>query len=141
MFQIYLLAVIVNILAGMALSGSFLNRRISWFSEYMDFMNNASYRVILGIVNFLVAIINLFRIYPGDIPVIGDFLPSLAGFITGIILVVEFIVGSRTKDAATENTGFFERVNLFFKPYTTVIGISSIVIGILHALLPRIPLL
>ena len=140
MFQLYLFTVLSTVLAGLALASGFMSKRFERFSEYTDFMANAVYRVILAGVSILVGIINLFPSYDGDLAIIGDLLPSLAGIITGILLVAEFITDRKgeERDKAAE---LAEKVESFSGPYLTIVGLSSVVIGILHAVLNKLPLL
>ena len=140
MFQLYLLTVLTTILAGSALASGFLSERFERFSDYTEFMANPVYRVILGSVSILIGIINLFKTYEGDIAVLGELFPSIAGVVTGLILLAEFVNKRREDDEGTaaEIAG---KVGKFSGPYLTVIGISTVVIGVLHAILPRLPLL
>ena len=139
MFQLYLLTVLTNILAGLALAGVFLSERFERFGEYTDFMSNSWYRVILGAISLLVAVINFFPAYEGDIAILGELLPSLAGLATGILLLAEFVNSRRTEDA-NKTVEIAEKVETFSGPYLTVVGIASVIIGILHAVLPKQPL-
>ena len=140
MFQLYLLTVLTNILAGLALAGGFLSERFERFSEYTDFMDNSMYRVVLAGVSILVGIINLFNTYEGDIGFIGDLLPSLSGIITGVLLIAEYI-SNRREGAQDKATELAEKVGSFSGPYLTIVGVSAIIIGILHAVLVRLPIL
>ncbi|MCD6342363.1 MAG: hypothetical protein J7L76_01100 [Spirochaetaceae bacterium] len=140
MFQLYLLTVLTTVLAGLALATGFLSNRFERFSEYTDFMGNPVYRIILGGVSVLVGIINLFPSYTGDIAVLGNLLPSLAGIVTGLLLIAEYFSSRRTEEES-KTVDIAEKVEKFSGPYLTIVGISSIVIGILHAIIPRLPLL
>lgn len=140
MFQLYLLTVLTTILSGAALASGFLSERFERFSEYTEFMTNSLYRVILGAVSLLVGIINLFKTYPGDIGFLGELFPSLAGIIAGILLLVEFM-NARKEDDESKASEIAGKVGQFSGPYLTIVGVASVVIGILHAVLPRLPLL
>ncbi|MCK5736966.1 MAG: hypothetical protein KAH21_10830 [Spirochaetaceae bacterium] len=140
MFQLYLLTVLTNVLAGLALATGFLSERFERFSDYTDFMGNSVYRIILAAVSLLVGIINLFPTYTDDIAVLGDLLPSLAGIITGILLITEYL-SSRKSGNESKTTGLAEKVEKISAPYLTIVGIASVIIGILHAVIPRLPLL
>ena len=140
MFQLYLLTVLTNILAGLALATGFLTERFERFSEYTDFMGNAVYRIVLAFLSVLVGIINLFPTYSGDIAVLGELFPSLAGIVTGILLFTEYI-SSRKKEDESKTAELADKVEKFSGPYLTIVGIASIIIGILHAILPKLPLL
>jgi len=139
-FQLYLLTVLTTVLSGLALATGFLSNRFERFSEYTDFMGNPVYRIILGGVSVLVGIINLFPSYTGDIAVLGDLIPSLTGIVTGILLIAEYFSSRRTEEES-KTVDIAEKVEKFSGPYLTIVGISSIIIGILHAIIPRLPLL
>lgn len=140
MFQLYLLTVLTTVLAGLALATGFLTERFERFSEYTDFMSNSTYRIVLAIVSLLIGFINLFPNYSGDIPVLGDLFPSVAGITTGILLLTEYL-SSRKSEDESKTVELAEKVEKFSGPYLTIVGIASVVIGILHAILPRLPLL
>ena len=140
MFQLYLLTVLTTVLAGLALATGFLSDRFERFSEYTDFMGNSVYRIVLGGVSVLVGIINLFPSYTGDIAILGDLLPSLAGIVTGILLIAEYFSSRRTEEDS-KTVDIAEKVEKISGPYLTIVGISSVIIGILHAIIPRLPLL
>lgn len=140
MFQLYLLTVLTNVLAGLALATGFLTERFERFSEYTDFMSNSIYRIVLALVSLLIGIINLFPTYSGDIAVLGDLFPSLAGIATGILLLTEYL-SSRKNEQVSKTVEIAEKVEKFSGPYLTIVGIASVVIGILHAILPKLPLL
>lgn len=140
MFQLYLLTVLTTILAGSALASGFLSERFERFSEHTEFMANTVYRVILGSLTILIGIINLFKTYEGDIAVLGELFPSIAGIVTGLILLAEFI-NKRREDDDTKTAEIADKVEKFSGPYLTVIGVATVVIGVLHAILPKLPLL
>ncbi len=140
MFQLYLLTVLTNVLAGLALATGFLTERFERFSEYTDFMGNAVYRIVLAVLSLLIGIINLFPTYSGDMAVLGELFPSLAGIVTGILLITEYI-SSRKREDESKTAELAEKVEKFSGPYLTIVGIASVIIGILHAILPKLPLL
>lgn len=139
MFQLYLVTVLTNVLAGLALAGSYLSTRFDRFAVFNDFMENSVYRVILGIVSLLAALINFFPNFEGDIAFIGNLLPSLSGLICGIILLSEFI-NQRRDEGEMRSSDIAEKVERVSAPYQTAVGIVAVFVGILHAFLPRLPL-
>ena len=141
MFQLYLLTVLTTILSGSALASGFLSERFEKFADFTEFMANSTYRVILAVVSLLVAVINLFKTYPGDIGVLGELFPSLAGLVTGILLLAEFISARREEENVSKTAEIAGKVGRFSGPYLTVVGVAAVVIGVLHAVLPRLPLL
>lgn len=140
MFQLYLLTVLSTILAGLVLAGDFLSRRFMRFTEFFEFMDNAIYRIVLGIVSILIGLINLFPNFDGDIVILGNLLPTLTGLISGVILIASFITAQKDNNESTV-ASIADKVDHFSSPYLTVVGIASICAGILHAIFPRLPIL
>ena len=141
MFQIYLLTVITTLLAGLALASGFLSERFPRFSDFTEFTANTTYRLILGTLTLLIGIINAFSTYPGDIPVLGELFPSLAGLAAGILLIVQFITSKSPSGSESKAADLADRVERFSGPYTAIVGLAVIIVGILHAALPELPLL
>jgi hypothetical protein len=139
-FQLYLLTVLTNVLAGLALASGFLSDRFERFGEYTDFMSNSVYRLVLASISVLIGIINLFPTYQGDIAVLGELFPSLVGIATGILLIAEFL-NQRKGEEENKASDIAEKVEKISGPYLTAVGIASIIIGVLHAILPKLPLL
>jgi len=139
-FQLYLLTVLSTVLTGVVLATDFLAKKYESFANDMNFTRNAGFRLILGIVAFLVGFVNLFKTYEIDIAVIGDLLPSLAGMLGGILLLSDYVSSHKSK-SSSESGGLAEKVERFSAPYLTIVGVSSMIIGILHAILPRLPVL
>jgi len=139
-FQLYLFTVLTNILAGHALASGFLNARFKNASKHTGFAKNGLYRMILGAVSVLIGIINLFPNYPGDIAILGDLLPSIGGIAGGILLWAEYIRDRRSV-AKTKTTEIAEKVDKVSAPHLNVIGLSLVLIGILHAFFVQVSLL
>jgi len=138
--QLYLLTVLSTVLTGVALAVDFLAKRYEGIAGNINFTKNAGFRLILGVVAILVGFVNLFKTYENDIAIIGDLLPSLAGLLGGILLISGY-VSSHKADDSSESGGLAGKVERFSAPYLTIIGVSSVIIGILHAILPRLPVL
>jgi len=139
-FQLYLLTVLTNILAGHALASGFLDTRFKRLSKHTSFAKNGLYRIILGTVSVLVGIINLFPNYPGDIAILGDLLPSAGGIAGGILLWTDYI-RSRKSVAQTKTAEVAEKIEKISVPYLNVIGLLLVLIGILHAVFVQVSLL
>ena len=144
---LYLLTVLTTILLGLALARGFLNRRFEQFSEKTGFVNKGLYRIILGLVSILIGFINLFPTYGDfsnipDIPVLGELLPSLAGIGGGVLLLLEYSRSRKSiaKAEATKPAGEVSPKS-HLKAYLNIVGLASIIIGILHAVFPKVPLL
>ena len=141
MFQIYLLTVLTTLLAGLALAAGFLAERFPRISDFTEFTANAVYRLIVGVLSLLIGVINAFSTYPGDIAVLGELFPSLAGLTAGILLIVQFITSKSDEGSASRAADLADRVERFSGPYTAAVGLAVMIVGILHAILPELPLL
>jgi len=127
-------------MAGHALARDFLGSRFERFSKYTSFVGSSRYRAVLAVVSILIGLINLFPTYSGNTAVLGDFLPSLAGIGVGIMLLME-LSKSRKGAAKTGSAEAAEETEKISGPFSNIVGVCSIIIGLLHAILPRVPLL
>ncbi|OQX29133.1 MAG: hypothetical protein B0D92_05295 [Spirochaeta sp. LUC14_002_19_P3] len=135
MYQMYLLTVLTNVLAGLALSCSFISKKVEGVSPFVGFMMNVPFRVITGGLCILIAVINIFQTYPGEFIIIGNLLPIITGLLAGILLIVEFW-SAHFGDSEASDTGVVKRIEKFSKPFLTVIGIVTFAVGVLHAIIP-----
>jgi len=138
MFQLYLLTVLTNILAGMALSSDFFSEKFPQFSDYIGYMSNNVYRMVLAVVSIIIGIANFFPVYEGDIAFFGKLLPALAGITAGLLLLVDF-VQKKGGAKAGKTAELADKVEQLSKPYITVVGIVVVIIGVLHAVIPTVP--
>jgi hypothetical protein len=138
MFQLYLLTVLANILAGLTLSSTYFSEKFPQFSDFSGFMSNQTYRLILAIISIIVGIANIFPTYEGDIVFFGELLPFIAGVTAGILLLVDFV--STRQDLNMGKTAeIADKVERISKPYLTIVGIIVVIIGMVHALIPQVP--
>lgn len=137
MFQLYLLTVLTNVLAGLALSSGFLSRKLVRFSDYTEFMMNKAYRIIVGGLTLIVAVINLFSNHTGDVAVLGELFPTLTGLVAGVLLIIEFWSEHKESEEG-KSPDAVERIQNFSKPYLTIIGLLTVLVGILHAVIPTV---
>ncbi|RKX77342.1 MAG: hypothetical protein DRP87_09440 [Spirochaetes bacterium] len=136
MFQFYFLAIIVNLLAGIALSIEYIQDKASWLSMFKDFFTNNNFRLTLGILAFIVGIFKLLSVVEDDIPVVGDIFPALAGIVMGLTLASEYYKGRSTVSSPTVD--FIDRALIKNK---TAVGIAGIISAALHFIFPKILLL
>jgi len=136
MFQFYFLAIIVNLLAGIALSIEYIQDKASWLSMFKDFFTNNNFRLTLGILAFIVGIFKLLSVVEDDIAVVGDIFPALAGIVMGLTLASEYYKGRSTVSSPTVD--FIDRALIKNK---TAVGIAGIISAALHFIFPKILLL
>lgn len=99
-------------------------------------MNSPVFRLIIGILAVFVALMKILSVYAGDIPVVGDLLPALAGVLGGAALLIEYFVSTTSDDSAVP-----DNVRAIFIDSRKYIGVICIVAGVLHFVFPKVLLL
>ncbi len=136
MIQFYLLSVVMNIIAGFSLFSFSAEARGSIFDGVRDFLRDPTVRLIVGILTLVVGFFKLLTVMRGDIPVIGDFVPSLAGMAAGFSLLLEFY-----RSTATVTTEGLERLDRIFIANRRIVGIVAMTSGLVHFLFAGVVLL
>jgi hypothetical protein len=128
MYQIYLLSVVFNLLAGITLAFETLDNKlkIGAFFSREAFMK-PSFRLILGILTAAAAVLNLLSVAPTDVPIVGDLLPALVGLGSGFGLILQYY-----RSKATVETSEVSTLDEIFMKNGTVVGSVAIVTAILH---------
>ncbi|MDR3249016.1 MAG: hypothetical protein LBT39_09555 [Treponema sp.] len=136
MIQFYFLSILLNAATGFVLftnSGEGGGSTIE--AEIRFSLHNETFRLILGILTAVTGLIKLLSPMQGDIPVIGDFIPAVAGLVSGFILLFDYYHGR----------SFFEEGDGKVTQIITVnrkwIGFAAMVVAGLHFLLPQALLL
>jgi len=131
MAQLYLLSVVANIVAGLALSADYLGERVAFLSGWGKVRESRSMAVTVGAVALIVGVLKLIVRSPGEtVVIVGDLLPALGGIGLGLILL-----GESMRKGVAEKTGV-DKVTDVVLTYRVPVGIAGIVLGLLHFLLP-----
>jgi hypothetical protein len=98
----------------------------------------SGFRLILGILTALIGILKLFLPVKGasavsGFPVLGDFLPALAGIAGGFILLFGFY---REHKTGYDRENDLDRIGDAFIRYRKITGFTLVAIGLLHFLFP-----
>jgi len=134
MYQIYLLSVLTNVLAGVALSVGGMDEKLHLSSVFnSELMQNDGFRLGLGIVTFVVGFFKLLSVSEGDVPVVGDILPAISGLVLGMILLLQYYRGR-----SSVSSPFVDSLDNIFGKNSAVFGTVGILIGVLHFLLHRV---
>ena len=134
MYQIYLLSVLTNVLAGVALSVGGMDEKLHLSSVFnRELMQNDGFRLGLGIVTFVVGFFKLLSVSEGDVPVVGDILPAISGLVLGMILLLQYY-----RSRSNVSSPFVETVDNIFGKNSAAFGTVGILIGVLHFLLHRV---
>ncbi|MDR1248034.1 MAG: hypothetical protein LBK63_01915 [Treponema sp.] len=133
MIQFYFLSILFNGLSGYALISA-SNEDVA--DPEMGFrlsLQNEICRLILGAATIITGLLKILSSLRGDVPVVGDLVPALAGFLAGFVLVFEYYRGRSTLEP--EHTEKIEQVLMHNKKW---IGYISLAAAALHFILPSV---
>jgi hypothetical protein len=133
MIQFYLLSVLLNIVAGYALYSYESEPRGSLFDGIRVFLKDQTVRLIMGILTFTVGFFKLLTVMRGDVPVVGDLLPSVAGMAVGVTLLLEFY-----RSTANVSTDAIDKLDRIFIANRRLVGIVAMVSGLVHFLFANV---
>ena len=157
MVQFYLLSVLLNVLVGLilvyaknyisdsselSLSEDFSLESDSSASRDSDsendagFLNNSTFRLVVGIAALFVGFMKILSVYNGDVPVLGDIIPAATGIVGSAILLLEYYT---SKASVSMNLPDF--VSKLLREGRRYVGIACIIAALLHFVCPKVPLL
>jgi len=131
MYQIYLLTVLANCLAGFIIADSFFRDKNELCGSILDIFSAPNVRLSVGLVTLVVGIISLFKFSPNDILFVGDLLPSL-GAIIGGLAIGSLALGEKTE----EPPRMVKVINDMAASIAAPLGLVILAVGILHAIIP-----
>ncbi|MCD2331965.1 hypothetical protein [Borreliella americana] len=138
MIQIYFISVSLNILGGIILAFPILIERISFFKIFEDFVNlindNKKVKSIFGLLFLITSTLEIIK--PYKLPIIGNLIPAISLFLIGFILFL-----NQKLPTEVQNNKKYGKFKSILESNQQLIGIISIVIGIIHFLAAEIPLL
>jgi len=132
MVQFYALSVVVNVLAGLLLAGGAKENKTTFLYKLKGLFETKAAKFSLGLLSLIVGLFKILTPTSGDVPVVGDILPAVTGFVLGGILLLDFL---RTSSDLEEEPNKLSTRILSNKKY---IGMAGIVAGILHFLMPAV---
>lgn len=137
MYQIYLLAVLVNLVGGVFLAAGFLKEKIPALEGFEKFLSdNKAFITIASLAMVAVGILKLIIPATPSVPVVQDLVPALFAILAGITLFYGHY--KRVSDVDSEATSFMDK---YIYKYRDVIGILTALSGLVHFILPRVVLL
>lgn len=134
MLQFYFLSVLLNLVTGLILL--FSDREdleVLTDAKISSIVRDETFRLVLGILTAITGFFKLLTTVRGDVPVIGDLLPALAGLAGGFILLYEFYRLRSTLDETTLPKLMYTIISS--KKY---VGIICLVAACLHFLFPTV---
>jgi hypothetical protein len=132
MMQFYFLSIVLNFFAGYALVFD-PEARTGALEGVRELLRNETLRLVLGVMTLSVGFFKLISAVRGDVPVIGDLFPSLAGALSGFSLVLEYYQARTTLHA-----DFSDKLNLIFVKNRKWLGIGAMTAAFAHFLFPTV---
>jgi hypothetical protein len=136
MIQFYFLSILFNALAGFILFTDTEEAGVSIEDRFGLSVNNETFRLVLGILAGVTGLLKLLSRVDGDVPVIGDLIPALAGFISGFILIFSYY-----RERSTIEGGRLQIIGNRITANKKWIGLAVLVSAVLHFLFPQALLL
>jgi hypothetical protein len=133
MIQFYFLSILLNGLSGYALVKNIGDEPVGMDTGFRVSIYNETCRFILGAATIITGLLKLLSSMQGDVPVLGDIVPALAGFLAGFVLVFEYYRNRATLEP--EHTEKIEQVLIHNKKW---IGFVALAAAALHFLLPTV---
>ena len=142
MLQFYFLSILLNLVIGAILlfgknlvTGAYSVETSKVLGDNA-FFDDKTFRIVLGSLSLFVGIMKLLSVVKNDVPVVGDFLPSVAGFLGGFCLIVEYY-----KMQSGENASLPFFVESVFLEKRIYIGWFCLIVALLHFVFPEALLL
>ncbi|MFP4431098.1 MAG: hypothetical protein ACOCW6_08175 [Spirochaetota bacterium] len=130
MYQIYLLSVVTNILAGTVASFDGLDEKLHISAVFnRELLDRAGFRLGLGLVTVVVGFLKFLTVSEGDVPVVGDLLPALAGVSLGMILLLQYYKGRSDVSSPA-----VDKVDNILGKNANVFGMAGVAVAVVHFL-------
>jgi hypothetical protein len=132
MIQFYFLAILCNALAGYALTVE-ADSRSTILDGLRGYAQDETFRLILGVLTMATGFFKLLSAVRGDVPVLGDLLPSAAGLAAGFVLLYEFYRSHSTVPVAENH-----QLETIFMRHKKWFGLTAIISAAAHFLFPTV---
>ena len=135
MIQFYFLSIVINALAGyIFIAGD--EGGVLEFKSGLS-LKDETVRLVLGILSVITGLFKILSPVEGNVPVVGDLIPALVGFVCGFILIFEYY----RNRMSVNNPEQSEKIDRILVSNKKIIGIVAIAAAALHFLFPRVLLL
>lgn len=133
MLQFYLLSIIANIVAGLALSIDFFVEKFPSLEKIKVITNSSTFKISVGAVSVIIGLFKLLTVTPGDVPFIGDLFPAIAGLVCGAALIADYY-----KEKATVASNLINKIDVLILKNKSIYGTGAIAIAIIHFFFPGV---
>ncbi|MBI9096942.1 MAG: hypothetical protein JEY91_00625 [Spirochaetaceae bacterium] len=131
MLQIYFLTVLTNIITGLTIAAPFLSTKIEGFQQITEKMENRNYRVILGSVTLITGLFALLNHSTVSMAILGDLIPAITAMAMGVVLIVFYFFSDDE-----ETSKVVKSIKEVSEKYGNILGITGIIAGIIHFIIP-----
>jgi hypothetical protein len=133
MVRLYAVSIIINFLAGSVLSYDFLDSKFG-IGRVLNraALENGQFRLILGGAAFVVGFLKFIFVFPGDLAIVGDLAPALAGICAGLTLLAEQL-GRREEVSSAIVT-----LNKLLVGNAQWIGLVTLLVAAVHLVVPNV---
>lgn len=154
MIQFYFLSVLFNLVGGYALIEDSARNRHPSLEGMRIFLRDPTVRLVIGILSAVVGAFKLLTVVRGDIPVVGDFLPAVAGIAVGATLLLDIYrspegamaEAAEAEAANAEGPGAAAaekakgpgRIERLLIEHEEAVGLAGMIAGLVHFLFPAV---
>jgi hypothetical protein len=154
MVQFYFLSIFLNLAGGLSLLLGALPPRKGPAENLRSFLLDPTVSLVVGILASVTGALKLLTVYRGDIPVVGDFLPAVAGLAVGVTLILGYFRGGSGREAPRDaapagagdgtasgmagGAGRPSRVEALLLDNRMAVGIVGILAAAVHFLFPMV---
>lgn len=103
--HIYLLSVLTTIAAGATLAADYLVDRVPVLEPLRRFAASSRAKGTLGAIVLVIGFVKLFWRAPGEVIIVGDFLPAISGMLLGAMLMIDRFQERRLPEGSVEQGG------------------------------------
>ncbi len=138
MLQFYFLSILLNCVAGFILISNKTpqTENESLETKIPDLFKDQTFKLVIGIMTCFTALIKLLTSFPGAVPILGDLIPSIAGFLGGIAILLDYYITHSPSEVKLN-----QKLETIFIANKKYIGILCILSALLHFLFPKVILL
>jgi hypothetical protein len=133
MVQFYALSVVVNLVSGLLLAVGEGEKKTSALTKLKDLFDTKAAKFSLGLLAVIIGLFKILTPTAGDVVVVGDIFPAVAGFALGGILLLDFFRASSDSEPSKLTSRILANKRF--------VGIAGLIAGILHFLMPGVPII
>jgi hypothetical protein len=129
MYQLYFLSITINFIVGIVLARSVIAGKFPSFGKFLEDIGECTFfRLGGGIAAAAVGILKLLLVTQGDVFIVGDLFPALAGIVAGATLLFE----SFQEKKSTPLPSWTHRTGDFLAAGKQIWGIAAVAAAVLH---------